>query len=979
MNDQLISSDSDSLVKGEMLKSTVKTMSTTTTTDATTHKLDDIHLSANCTIPNIHPTTICNSITNSNINNNNSIQLDASSVVIHTLSTSIAKNANQLMRNGKDNDLQIASSSLPATPVAASLSFLPPNDFTIMPAVHDRPKSESIIRKIELSTLERQAITANQDSISVNGYPSMSSTTITTYPSNVVSRSTAGTTDLICSKSNFEASSHTTHPVISSIVATSTSSPITITTTTTGLTIKPTSISMSADIHPIDGDDLEVEYIDDSSLRSNQEKSYIGRSLQLIPQRKQSQQNKKRLFYRSSLSPCSDIHPSVTAASSPIVAGHEIHSKDDQRIVNNIIPSSAAIIDTEPIRNIASVACLTSLQPLALQPQFKMVSSIELSGNLVDNNAPTNDNFSTDSPFISSVKLHRRVTASTVISTVMTDSTTAPTPTTTTTLSKTATSPALISSVIIPVNATNEKKTQQSRSSMIELINCPNKNLSNSSVTSICPPIPTTTTTTTTATTSIPPPPSLTKPQGNMGACFSLVFEGCPLKINSTATWTNPANNGQVILLGTNDGIYCLQLKGLSENSLELLFPRRCLWLSVTRDTMMSLSGRHPQLYAHNLVSLMKLKSQGHSMLGSVGGGGGGGGAASKFGKFVKLFPKRFSPSKKMPDTKGCLCANVTRNPFNGAKYLCAAMTNEILIMEWFNPVSSFIEIKRIFVPDMPSPLLNFDLLIVKNLPLPLVCLGVYRHHSRKGREGQRFRLHLIDLNSSGPNPPQMPPVTSSIPLPISMSSMMTAVTSSTTTTTVNTTTTITTTISSSTAAVTSTSLSPNHSDLPVGSSISSTHSKNIRELNNSIELSNSDHHKLTNTNKTHLIPKSDQTKAELQRKNTLFLPEDILPVVETVQLEHNTILICFLDCAKVVSLNGQIKSSRYRATTLDFNGITVESIVCLRDSILVFHPHGLLGKSFTGEYIQCITTTTTTTTTAIPMNSSLLLHRILF
>lgn len=67
---------------------------------------------------------------------------------------------------------------------------------------------------------------------------------------------------------------------------------------------------------------------------------------------------------------------------------------------------------------------------------------------------------------------------------------------------------------------------------------------------------------------------------------------------------------------------------------------------------MMSLSGRHPQLYAHNLVSLMKLKSQGHSMSGGSGctvGGSSGvsgsnisglGGAASKFGKFVKLFPK---------------------------------------------------------------------------------------------------------------------------------------------------------------------------------------------------------------------------------------------------------------------------------------------------------------------------------------------------
>lgn len=54
----------------------------------------------------------------------------------------------------------------------------------------------------------------------------------------------------------------------------------------------------------------------------------------------------------------------------------------------------------------------------------------------------------------------------------------------------------------------------------------------------------------------------------------------------------------------------------------------------------------------------------------------------------------------------------------------------------------------------MPSPLLTFDLFIVKERPLPLVCLGVYRHHSRRGRENQRYRLHLVDLNTCAPFSP---------------------------------------------------------------------------------------------------------------------------------------------------------------------------------------------------------------------------------
>ncbi|XP_018649569.1 protein kinase [Schistosoma mansoni] len=667
-------SDSDSSMKSEM-KINLDTISTT-------YKPDNISLSTKPTIDIPTPvptTTICS------INNKSDIQ-PHSPVVNNIPSTPTITTDNHrtiMMMNTKDY-VQV-SSSLPSTPVSSS--FVPAN-FNVIPTIddnnnnNDRMKSESHFQMTKLSLSEKQ------DIASVKNYTSLPSSTITTYPSDVV----------ITTKCTTTTGTHTTYPISSSSSITTTTSP------TIGLSTKPTPISISNDIHPIDSDDIEVDDIVYSNL-SNQGKSHIGGSLQLIPQRKEKNTNRKKLFYRSSLSPCSDIHPfpsstSLVTTSLPKRNDQEICTNDYQKIVSGVIPPStltSPITDTEIMRTTASTSYLLSNQPLALQPHLKMVSSIELSSNLNGNNINNrshNDNFSKDLPLVSSVKLHRRVAAPTVTSSVFTNSATIAT-THATTMSKIATSPALISSVVNPVN-TNE--TKKSRSSMIELISCPNKDASHPGqiLSSIPPPLA-----------SLTSPTPQSKPRGNMGACFSLVFQGCPLKINSTATWINPANNGQVILLGTNDGIYCLQLKGLSENSLELLFPRRCLWLSVTRDTMMSLSGRHPQLYAHNLVSLMKLKSQGHSMSGggsTVGGSGGGsggnvsglGGAASKFGKFVKLFPKRFSPSKKMPDTKGCLRANVTRNPFNGAKYLCAAMTNEILVMEWFNPVSSFIEIKRV-------------------------------------------------------------------------------------------------------------------------------------------------------------------------------------------------------------------------------------------------------------------------------------------
>uniref|UniRef100_A0A183SZ49 Protein kinase domain-containing protein n=1 Tax=Schistocephalus solidus TaxID=70667 RepID=A0A183SZ49_SCHSO len=54
-------------------------------------------------------------------------------------------------------------------------------------------------------------------------------------------------------------------------------------------------------------------------------------------------------------------------------------------------------------------------------------------------------------------------------------------------------------------------------------------------------------------------------PKVHMGACFSLIFEGCPLKVNATATWVNPSTNAQVIIFGTNDGIYYLNLQELAD------------------------------------------------------------------------------------------------------------------------------------------------------------------------------------------------------------------------------------------------------------------------------------------------------------------------------------------------------------------------------------------------------------------------------
>ncbi|CAH8456881.1 unnamed protein product [Schistosoma turkestanicum] len=208
-------------------------------------------------------------------------------------------------------------------------------------------------------------------------------------------------------------------------------------------------------------------------------------------------------------------------------------------------------------------------------------------------------------------------------------------------------------------------------------------------------------------------------PKVHMGACFMQIFEGCPLKVNSTATWVNPETLSQIILFGTNDGIYYLDLVNLADGTLELLVARRCLWLYVFKDTMMSISGQHPQLFSHNLISLMKSRTS-----------------------QTRFLHKRFQPTVKVPETRGCCIASVVRNQFKGMKYLCGVIAKSIFVMEWYNPRNTFIEVKRVDLPCMPNPVLNFDLIINPNQTLPTVCLGV-----SSTPDPLVYKLHLVNLN----------------------------------------------------------------------------------------------------------------------------------------------------------------------------------------------------------------------------------------
>uniref|UniRef100_A0A8C0R619 Mitogen-activated protein kinase kinase kinase kinase n=1 Tax=Canis lupus dingo TaxID=286419 RepID=A0A8C0R619_CANLU len=214
-------------------------------------------------------------------------------------------------------------------------------------------------------------------------------------------------------------------------------------------------------------------------------------------------------------------------------------------------------------------------------------------------------------------------------------------------------------------------------------------------------------------------------PKVHMGACFSKVFNGCPLKIHCATSWINPDTRDQYLIFGAEEGIYTLNLNELHETSMEQIF---CL-LSIKAPW-----SKASQLYSHNLPGLFDYARQMQKLPVAI--------PAHKLPD--RILPRKFAVSAKIPETKWCQKCCVVRNPYTGHKYLCGALQTSIVLLEWVEPMQKFMLIKHIDFP-IPCPLRMFEMLVVPEQEYPLVCVGVSR-----GRDfNQVVRFETVNPNST--------------------------------------------------------------------------------------------------------------------------------------------------------------------------------------------------------------------------------------
>uniref|UniRef100_A0A8C9YDK0 non-specific serine/threonine protein kinase n=1 Tax=Sander lucioperca TaxID=283035 RepID=A0A8C9YDK0_SANLU len=222
---------------------------------------------------------------------------------------------------------------------------------------------------------------------------------------------------------------------------------------------------------------------------------------------------------------------------------------------------------------------------------------------------------------------------------------------------------------------------------------------------------------------------TLRKKTEDMGACFSKVFNGCPLKIHCAVTWVLPKTRDQYLILGAEEGIYTLNLNELHEDTLEKLLPQRCTWLYVMNNVLMSVSG-------NKSLKMSAFMSINYTCLALD---------VILIFQLVKLICvySVITTTHSPP-----FCSPSARNPYTDSTFLCGAVPSGLALLLWYEPLQKFMHLKHIAMR-LPDSLPIFELLVLVSDEFPQLCVGVRDSSNGKRPVSQQLKFDIIELNST--------------------------------------------------------------------------------------------------------------------------------------------------------------------------------------------------------------------------------------
>ncbi|XP_064394786.1 mitogen-activated protein kinase kinase kinase kinase 5-like [Halichondria panicea] len=213
----------------------------------------------------------------------------------------------------------------------------------------------------------------------------------------------------------------------------------------------------------------------------------------------------------------------------------------------------------------------------------------------------------------------------------------------------------------------------------------------------------------------IPPlPPRSTKTNGpsrptrqseSGRAYFSKIFNGCPLHLTCAAAWTHPTTKKQYVMLGAEEGLFSLLVTDNPEPVMEQVSSRACHWLRVVESALVWLAGSSRHINMTNLVLLFQTD-------------------ASKASIPHASYGRSKTHTTRVPDSKGSSHCCVVRNPFTEQRYLVAAVSRGLLLMQWFQPHQIFKHVMH-FECQLPQPLVSLEAFIDDKEEYPSVCYGI--------------------------------------------------------------------------------------------------------------------------------------------------------------------------------------------------------------------------------------------------------------